>query len=110
VEGTAMKAKRTTEITVQTDEAFVIRRGAGSPQLNCERCGAGVPMIAPEEAAVLMGVAVRAIYREVEAGRLHFQDSAFGSVVVCLGSLREMAARLSGNSNTQIKNQKEIQS
>jgi hypothetical protein len=105
-----MKAKRTTEITVQTDEAFVIRRGVGSAHLNCEQCGAGAPMVAPEEAAALMGVAVRAIYREVEAGRLHFQDSSFGSVVVCLGSLRDIASSLSGNSSTQIKNQKEIQS
>ena len=97
-----MKARRITEITMQTDEAFVIRRSAGSVQAMCAHCGSGAPMITPEEAAVLFKVAVRVIYREVESGQLHFQETPAGSVVVCLDSLRKIASSLPRNSSSQI--------
>jgi hypothetical protein len=104
-----VKARRVTQITTQTDEAFVIRQSAGSVQPLCARCGSVVPMLPPEEAAVLFGVPVRAIYREIEAGQLHFQEMST-SVVVCLDSLRRIASMLPSNSSTQtkLKNNKEI--
>jgi hypothetical protein len=104
------KAKRVTEITMQTDEAFVIRRSAGSPHAMCTQCGSVVPMVTPDEAAILFRVAVRVIYREIEAGQLHFQETAAGSVLVCLDSLRKLASLLPRKSSSQIKNNKEIES
>jgi len=105
-----VKARRVTEITMQTDEAFAIRRRAGSATAVCAQCGSSVPMLMPEEAAVLFGVAVRAVYLELEAGRLHFQETSTGSVVVCLDSLEKIASRFPRNSSWQIKNNKEIKS
>lgn len=105
-----MKARRITEITTQTDEAFIIRRRAGSAQAFCAQCGADTPMITPEEAAVLFRVAVRLIYRAVETGQLHFQENAAGSLVVCLGTLQKAAPSLSLSSSSQIQNNKEIPS
>jgi hypothetical protein len=96
-----VKARRVTEITVQTDEAFIIRRRAGSVQVCCAHCGSGVPMVTPEEAAALFRVGVRAIYREIEAGQLHFQETPGGSVVVCLDSLQKIVGLLSRNSGSQ---------
>lgn len=108
-----MKARRITEITTQTDEAFVIRRRAGTVQAVCPQCGPDVPMITPEEAALLFRVSVRVIYRAVDAGQVHFQETPAGSVEVCLGSLQQIVPLLSKGSSSQIKNtkdNKEIQS
>lgn len=55
----------------------------------CNFCGGQSAMLAPEEAALLAGVGVRAIYRAIEEGRIHFLESASGALVVCLGSIRE---------------------
>ena len=104
-----MKARRITEISVQTDEAFVIRRRAGSFQAVCATCGPTAPMITPEEAAALFQVPVRAIYRAVEGGQLHFQEAPASSVVVCLDSLQEMVPQFR-NSNSKTQNDKEIPS
>ena len=117
-----MKARRIAEITIETDEALVIRRASGSVRAICAQCGHEVPMLTPEEAAILFHFAVRSIYRDIEAGQLHFQETATGSVVVCLDSLRkavpQFASRAfsssasSSNASSQIKNKnhKEIQS
>ena len=106
-----MKARRVTEITVQTEEAFVLHRSSGSPQASCAQCGALAAMVTAEEAAVLFGVAVRAIYREIEAGELHFEETAAGSVLVCLNSLRQTASLRPSLTSPQTKKTiKEIQS
>ena len=106
-----MKARRVTEITVQTEEAFVLRRSSGSPHASCAQCGTPSPMVTAEEAAVLFGVAVRSIYREIEAGELHFEETAAGSVLVCLHSLRQTASLRPSDTSPQTKKTiKEIQS
>lgn len=106
-----VKARRITEITVQTEEAFVLHRSSGSPHASCAQCGTAAPMVTPEEAAVVFGVAVRTIYREIEAGELHFEETAAGSVLVCLHSLRQTASLGSPDTSPQTKKTtKEIQS
>jgi hypothetical protein len=67
-------------------------------------------MITPEEAAALFQVAVRVIYRTLETGQLHFQETPAGSVAVCLESLQKIASSLSSNSHSQTQNNKEIPS
>ena len=104
-----MKARRFTQITLQTDEAFVIRRTAGSVQALCAECGSIMPMVTPEEGSILFGIAVRSIYRGLEAGELHFQETSSGPVVVCLDSLRKLASPQSEISIHKSKNKKEIQ-
>ncbi len=106
-----MKARRITEITVQTEESFILHRSSGSPPASCAQCGAVAPLVTPEEAAVLLDVAVRTIYREVEAGQLHFEETPAGSVLVCLNSLRKTASLLPRHTSPQTKKTtKEIQS
>jgi hypothetical protein len=105
-----VKARRITEISVQTDEAFIIHRRAGSTQASCAQCGPSAPMVTPEEGAILFEIPVRAIYREIEGGQLHFQETPAGSVVVCLDSLQKIVPLLSSNSNSQTQNNKEISS
>ena len=80
--------KRRTEVTFER----VVRSTHPVESLShafCNSCGAEAAMLAPEEAALLAGVGVRAIYRAIEEGRIHFLENASGALVVCLGSIRE---------------------
>ena len=79
--------KRKIQFTVETHQLLVVRRAKGSIQGWCSECANDVPLIRPEEAAVLAGVSPRTIYRRVEAGLVHFAESPEGWLLICLGSL-----------------------
>lgn len=65
---------------------------SGAIQRWCEECATPMAMVAPELAATLCFKTTRAIYRLVEAGRVHFSDGPEG-VMVCPASLmRDWAA------------------
>ena len=75
-----------TEIAVDRDETIVVRYRR-SFLVWCPVCSAEVVMVRPEEAAATSGSNAREIYRLVEAGAIHFQESSDGTVLVCLDSL-----------------------
>ena len=79
--------KRNIQLTVETHQLLVINRTKGSTLGWCSECAGNVPLIKPEEAAVLAGVSPRTIYRRVEAGLVHFADSPEGWLLICLSSL-----------------------
>lgn len=90
-----MEIKRTTEILVETNRRFVIRRADESgEQLFCSRCAE--PMLAAEQAALLLGISCRAIYRHIENGNIHFAEIESGSVIICLSSLAAACDKESG--------------
>jgi hypothetical protein len=75
---------RTTTIAVETEETVVLR--VWRPlRVGCRVCGA--EMAQPEAAAVATGLRLREIYRRIEAGTVHFLESADGALAVCLDSL-----------------------
>jgi hypothetical protein len=55
----------------------------------CSMCGDEVRMVTIDQAAILSRLTARDIYREVEAGVLHFMETTEGSVLVCFRSLNE---------------------
>ena len=79
--------KRKIQLTIETHELLVISRTKGSTQGWCSECVGDVPLVRPEEAAVLADVSPRTIYRRVEAGLVHFAESPEGWLLVCLSSL-----------------------
>jgi hypothetical protein len=81
--------RRKIQLTVETHQLLVISRTKGSTQGWCSECAGDVPLIKPEEAAVLAGVSPRTIYRRVEAGFVHFAESPEGWLLICLSSLLE---------------------
>ncbi|HXI91929.1 MAG TPA: hypothetical protein VNO24_18085 [Blastocatellia bacterium] len=81
------RTKTKTEITVATRQRITIRRRSEPPDAWCERCGAQVQMLAPLEVAALLQTTARAIFRGVEAGELHFLETADGGLLVCRNSL-----------------------
>jgi hypothetical protein len=82
--------KRRTEITVE-EQIRIVRRAGVSPQVSCPMCGNETWMVTPEDAALAAGVSSRTIYRWVEEAKIHFRESASGSLVVCPRSVLEHA-------------------
>jgi hypothetical protein len=79
--------KKKIQLTVETRELLVIKRTKNLTRTWCGECAGHVPLIKPEEAAVLAGVSPRTIYRRVESGLVHFAESPEGWLLICLGSL-----------------------
>jgi len=82
-----MIGKSKTEITIETDRMFIIRRRSTLIQTWCATCSEVVKMAALEDAANLAGMRSREVYRAVEAGKLHFLETVEGRLLVCLNSL-----------------------
>jgi ethanolamine utilization microcompartment shell protein EutL len=73
-------------ITLQTERLLVMSHGRSLFSL-CAACGDEVRMLTIDQAANLAGTSSREIYREVEAGMLHFMETTEGSVLICFNSL-----------------------
>lgn len=82
--------KKMTEITVEIEQIAVLRRNTGTVHLWCNCCSAIVPMIRPEWAALLTQVTARMIYRQAEAGEVHFTETPEGALLICLDSLKNL--------------------
>ncbi len=81
---THVEKKKTTTITSESHELFIVRRGAEQPiRMWCPDCAAEVDMLKPEEAAVIANVDTRTIYRWIEAAQIHHGESGEGNVLVC---------------------------
>jgi len=77
----------TKEITVETERLLIIRRRYQALEEWCDGCGELALMIRPDQAAAVTGHTLRAIFMDIENGRLHFRESSDGLVLVCLNSL-----------------------
>jgi hypothetical protein len=84
--GWAVRTKRRTEVTIEVDEV-VIRRAQAVTLAWCDHCGERVEMLTVDAAGAAARLSSRAIYREVEAGRVHFTELEDGSILVCASSL-----------------------
>jgi hypothetical protein len=83
-----MKRKRRTETTIETHQMWVVTRAEKSPVICCASCAGGSSlMVAPEEAAVLVDVNARLVYRWVEAEMIHYLETSAGELLVCLDSV-----------------------
>ena len=77
---------RRTEITIETSRRLVIKAFHGSLRGWCEGCLTDVRMVTPIEAAALMNVSSRVIYRWIEEAKVHFSEHP-GGLLVCAESL-----------------------
>jgi hypothetical protein len=73
-------------ITIQTERLLVMSSSKSLYSL-CSACGDEVRMVTIDQAGILARVSSRNIYREVEAGMLHFIETTEGSLLICLNSL-----------------------
>jgi hypothetical protein len=77
--------KRKTEISIETQRLVVLRRRPANSW--CAACGEHAPSVTPHEAARLLGVSTRDIYRRIESGGVHFRESPGEEVSICSRSL-----------------------
>jgi hypothetical protein len=79
-----------TEVTIETDEVWVIKRSASGFVVWCPQCGELVSMVTPDEAAILTSLDTRVIYRQVETGLIHYAEMPGGSLLVCFNSIIQL--------------------
>ena len=65
---------RQTEVTIETDEVWIIRQPVGSGSAWCSICGERTTHIKPDEAALLTGSDSSEIYRLIEVGWIHYAN------------------------------------
>lgn len=88
-----MRRIRRTEVTVETDEITIIRSSQEIVTLPCPACPEAVVMITPEQAAMMTCTNIRAIYRWLEAGWVHYAETPGGSLLVCPDSILTLAVK-----------------
>lgn len=77
-----MSKKLITEIEIEHCETLIIRQPRHDTRPLCQRCG-GATMISPEEVAAIAGISLRTVFRLIEAGAIHFQETPGGAIYVC---------------------------
>ena len=82
-----MKRRKTTEIVVEREQILVIRKLDNAEPQYCTQCGDQAQMMSVDEAAAIVRVSARAIYRRVEAQHAHFTETPDDKLLVCLNSL-----------------------
>lgn len=69
------------------------KRGATAVNLSkCGKCGGMVQWLSLDEAVTVSGENSGRILREIEDGRIHFQETADGHLLICRNSLEELLA------------------
>ena len=81
------RMKKMRKLTFETERVLVIRRVRAGRRATCGACGEVVGLVTADEAARVSRVSVRAIYRMVEAGKIHFIETA-EQLLICFNSLR----------------------
>ena len=82
-----MATKRRTEIIIETERIVVVPSSTAPLHLWCDSCSATVNMITPEQAAALVQITTRTVYRWVETKLLHFREEPDGRLLICRNSL-----------------------
>jgi len=80
-----VKIKRTTTITtIDSDEVLIVRKLGTDQFLICPICEAGMRMLTLTEAAFHLQVSQRMVFQWIEAGLIHFSETADGGLFVCV--------------------------
>ena len=82
-----MKKRRRTRTTVEVREVVVIRGSRKRNRIFCAECSGAAALLTVEEAVKISAISSRAVYRLIEEGRIHFAETAEGSVLICPATL-----------------------
>jgi hypothetical protein len=68
---------RKTKTTIEIHQVYVIRQPESYAVVLCSECAMGVAsMVTPDEAALVVQIPVRRVYRLIEAGLIHYLEAA----------------------------------
>jgi heterodisulfide reductase subunit C len=95
--------KRRTEITIETERLLVISRRNTSALAWCSDCGIQRQMMTPEAVARAASLSTRTVYRLIEAGDLHFNETSDHRLWVCVNSLNHLIETASQESISKSK-------
>lgn len=84
--------KRRIQIAHETLQVIVLRRRGKSVEGWCTACAAPVTMVSTEQAALILGKTLRQLVSEMDAGKLHSQETPEGLFSICLNSLTHHGA------------------
>ena len=104
-----MALRRKMITRVETHSLTLVRTVPRPVNLWCAACGAKTAMVTPERATEMMNTNLRAIYRQVERGQLHFVEKGTGDLLICSASLhgeRRSFGKTGVNQLNQIEKQK----
>ena len=85
--GGGVKTRKRTEITIETDRIIVLSRRKVSVVSWCRECNQRVQMVTVDEAAAMVGLSSRTVYRWIEAEEVHSTETAERFLLVCSRSL-----------------------
>ena len=82
-----LKIRRQTQITILTERTLTVAVSGKQIFGECAECRGGTQMLSVDAAAKIARVNSLAIFRRLEAGDLHFEETKEGSLRVCSASL-----------------------
>lgn len=87
IHGENMSLRKRTEVVVETHRTMVIRQSRHQAHAWCAECARLVDMITAAEAATVLGLSQRVLFRQIEVGQLHFKETDEGPLLICADSL-----------------------
>ena len=82
--------RRRTEIALELEQIMIVKRRRGSVSEWCSGCELEVVMLTPDEAASITSATTRALYRMIDAGRIHYTETQSGLIRLCFASLLQV--------------------
>ena len=73
--------------SIETDEIWVIRRSRLSQRRFCLQCEMEVNVVGPDEASLIAGTNVGAIFSCIETGQVHIEYFDGSTPMICVASL-----------------------
>ncbi len=84
-----MKVKRRIEIVTVREQVYQSSAMSAVPW--CHICGAAAQMLTPTVAALLTNINLRTLFRWIESGDIHFQETPEDNLFLCLDSVQAKA-------------------
>jgi hypothetical protein len=73
---------------------IIVRSSRKVRRVLCKACSGAVSLVSLDEAVKISGLSARAIYRLIEQGSIHFEDTAEGNGLICPITLLESSRYL----------------
>lgn len=85
-----MNRYRQVRVTIETHQIRVTRMLDAAAEIRCwcNSCSSEQPFALPERAASAAGISLRQLFRRLEAGEIHFNESPQRTVLICLTSIK----------------------
>jgi hypothetical protein len=74
-------------IRLEKERTMRIHHAVQTQVSKCRACNTSTDMLPAQEAALLAGISLLNLFRRVEAGQLHHEETPDGQLFICLHSL-----------------------